>query len=1098
MPSSTLDVVIDRQVRELKVQMPRMMISAALCSVFVALHFMEAAGRAFLYGIGFFILFLCIRLPRWIRMDVDTLSAMEKRRLIGVVQPLAFFFGLVCSSYAIYLSGFADIGGILLLTLWCSFCGLGGALALVATPKAANTVFITSVAPYCVFLLATGEPVFMALAVILFSGLFIGRLQFNHLGSIIAELSIREAAKHTEAENVSLTLRSFIEAASDWAWECDPEGRLIYVSENYEAITGRPVSEVINKPAEVLLHLGTTDAADPTARLTRAIKDQTLLNDLQYTIATPDGEAITVTTSASPKYDVSGNYGGFVGWTKDITQQITADRRLRESEERYRDFAESAGDWTWETDKDLVYTHIAERASAVTGIDHNQFIGKPMRIPASDVKDIDDIAMRSALTNRRGFSNLTSCVEGNFETFWITRSAQPVFDDAGIFQGYRGVARENTAEIQAKTAAAEAASALEKANAVLEQKIAERTAELNDRNNLMTEVFETMAEGLVVIDDDFEIVTSNSQAAAMSGVDPSRFGAGVDIRPLIETGIRAGVYTFSSSDEFIDHFKQCSEDHKNRHVIRRQRDGKVLRENIYRRPSSGYVITYTDITDMTRREDELRQMSDELRKARDGAESANRAKSEFLANMSHEIRTPMNGVVGMASLLLDTDLNEKQTEMASVIVSSGDSLLKIINDILDFSRLEAGKLRIVREPFDLRNAIEEVTSLLAIRVDEKGLEFMMRYQPDLESQFLGDPGRVRQIVTNLVGNAVKFTEKGHVLIEVTGVNRGEIADLKIAVTDTGCGIPTEKLASIFEEFEQVDGSAKRRHDGAGLGLAISKRMADAMGGSLSVNSEPGVGSRFELSLPMAIDESRQKPITVPGNIFDGMRAIVVDDNAVNRTILKEQLASWGLESALFADAVNALHAMRRAADDGQPFTIGILDYQMPEMSGADMARAIRADYTLNETPLILLTSAGRKGDPGGLIGDLFAGYLVKPARPSLLLDAILSVLKERGIEELKTVNAVAKPEPIKTPAMAQCPFTVSGDKLRVLVAEDNIVNQMVVRSMLEKMHCAVTIAENGRLAVEAAERDWPDIVLMDLSMPEMDGVQATSILRNMQ
>ena len=401
------------------------------------------------------------------------------------------------------------------------------------------------------------------------------------------------------------------------------------------------------------------------------------------------------------------------------------------------------------------------------------------------------------------------------------------------------------------------------------------------------------------------------------------------------------------------------------------------------------------------------------------------------------------------------------------------------------------------EPFDLRAVIEDVSSLLNLRVQEKGLELLVRYQPDLGEKFIGDAGRLRQVVTNLLGNAVKFTETGHVSVAVSGRRLGETAAVVIAVSDTGCGIPREKLSAVFEKFEQADNSAARRFDGAGLGLAISRRIAQAMGGEISVESEIGVGSTFKVALSLRIDENAQAPLERGRNLFADIRALAVDDNAVNRAILSEQLASWGIAATTASNAHEALACAREAAAAGAGFHIAILDGQMPGMSGMDLARALRADAALAGLPLVLLTSGGRKGDPEPEIGELFDAYLVKPARASMLLDSIGACLSRGAADALvETSDLLAKCD--RRQETLRCALTPDGRPLDVLVAEDNVVNQMVVRAMLEKLGCRTRIADNGRKAVEEYAREEPDVVLMDISMPDMDGVEATAAIRALQ
>ncbi len=1094
-PNATPDIVVDRQLRELQQQLPRVMIGIGLCSLLIGFHFSKYALSTVVIGNSVFFLFLAVRLPTWFQMDIDAMSALQKRQRVNTVTPVIIGLGIACSIFAIHLSRYADFGGYVLLALWCAFCGIGSAFSLAAVPRAALASMMLCLVPFSTMILFSNNSDLMLLGGILLCAAVVGWLQQSRYGALISEMSLSEQQTRHLADEAANNLRTFIESASDWAWERDAEGKLIYISQNFERITGRKMSEVLGRGSAAVIQPH-EQIDDSTVRIAEAVQNRMPITDFRYSMKRADGLILHLSTSGQPKFDATGKFTGYVGWTRDISAEVEAEQRLRKSEERYRDFAESAGDWAWETDGALRYTYVSERATKITGVDHRKIIGAKFSLSGYGVNAEDWAPLIEQIKTHQPFFDFIHCIKrDDGSPVWISRSAKPVFDERGAFQGYRGVAREVTVRVRARQEAADAQKKLEENNAHLEDIVRERTTDIERKSQLLAEVMESMAQGVVVLDHEFNIIDLNEKAWADSGLPKELWAIGANIRPVLSIGIRHGLYEYASCEEYFDVCAEAIATSGRFQAIRRQKDGEIIEENIRARPSGGYVVTYNDITVTQKREDDLRELSNELLQSRDAAEAANRAKSEFLANMSHEIRTPMNGVVGMASLLLDTNLTDKQSDMARVIVSSGDALLKIINDILDFSRLEAGKFRLVNEPFDLRSSIDDVASLLALRVEEKDLEMMVRYQPDLGGNFVGDPGRVRQIVTNLVGNAVKFTDEGHVLLEVSGKRRGELADVVISVTDTGCGIPRDQHRSVFEEFEQVDGSAVRRHDGTGLGLAISRKMINAMGGEISLESAVGVGSTFTVRLSLAIDEGADENLPMPSAELKDFRALIVDDNEVNRTILTEQLASWGLKSDAFAHANDALEAMTAAAKK-DAYNIAILDYQMPEVNGIELATQIKANSLIATTPLILLTSAGRKGDPKGLAGDIFSAYLVKPARSSLLLNSILMALNEGSVDELRMTTAVMSEA--ETDEKRQEESAADGSHnsgLNVLVAEDNAVNQLVIKAMLEKLGCRVTLANNGKVAVKAHEEGGFDIILMDVSMPEMDGGQATNIIR---
>ncbi|CAN7501713.1 response regulator [Rhizobium leguminosarum] len=499
-----------------------------------------------------------------------------------------------------------------------------------------------------------------------------------------------------------------------------------------------------------------------------------------------------------------------------------------------------------------------------------------------------------------------------------------------------------------------------------------------------------------------------------------------------------------------------------------------------------WVALFTDVTELKSREEELRQLLSR-------AEAADRAKSEFLANMSHEIRTPMNGVLGMAELLAKTNLDTRQKTFVDIIVKSGNALLTIINDILDFSKIDAGQMKLRKAAFDITEAVEDVATLLSSHAAEKNIELLVRAAADLPAAVIGDAGRFRQIVTNLVGNAVKFTERGHVFVDVgfQPAAGGEIM-ASIRIEDTGIGIPPEKLESVFDKFSQVDASSTRRHEGTGLGLAITAGLVDLFGGYLNVESEWGKGSVFTVNLPFAVAAARLEPKPLPINV-QGARILVVDDNEVNRRILTEQLSLWGFDGVAAEGGGTGLAILEAAADLGVTVDAVVLDYHMPDMNGADVARRLRADPRFVELPIIFLTSMDISGTEKEFAALNGHAHLMKPARANVLRNTVVEVVRasrvrqasEAEIARLQTEAAVPAPAPQKRAAQF----------VDVLVAEDNEVNQIVFTQILQGTGLSFLVVDNGEEAVAAWERFTPRIIMMDVSMPVMNGHQATQTIR---
>jgi two-component system, sensor histidine kinase and response regulator len=732
---------------------------------------------------------------------------------------------------------------------------------------------------------------------------------------------------------------------------------------------------------------------------------------------------------------------------------------LRESEARYRDIVETTNEGVWLIDAQHKTTFMNRRMAEMLGCEAGREPGRS----ALEFLDEEGRATLAAQAQRPAAHQVEvrfTRVDGT--DLWTLLGATPRFDH-GHYAGFSAVVMDVT---ERKIAA---------------QAFEELSRRTERRERILTTTLSSISDFAYIYDREGRFLFVNQPLLDLWGITledaVGRNFFDLGYRPDLAEQLQQQVQqVFETKTSVSGEMPYAS-------------PGKVdgYYEYIFS-PVFGPDRTVEFVAGSTRDITQRKRIEAELRTAKEAAEAANLAKSEFLANMSHEIRTPMNGVIGMTDLMLDSELTAEQRENLETIKSSGDALMAVINDILDFSRIEAGKLELDPIDFSSRDAIGDAANAVALRAHQKRLELIVDIDAAVPHTLRGDPGRLRQILLNLLGNAIKFTDQGEVVLRVTSVvaAAGEVV-LHFSISDTGVGIPLDRQQSIFEAFTQADSSTTRRYGGTGLGLTISSQLVQLMGGRISVESEASQGSTFRFTARFAPGDAREANVVLPSVDLRDLTVLIVDDNATNRHLLERTLLGWRMAPTLAASVPGALALLRAAQQSGRPYTLVLADSQMPNADGFTLAQAIKADPAIADTTVMMLTSGGQPGDAARCRQLNIAAYLAKPIKHADLRAAILLALGAPSTETHR--------QPLVTRhSLREARLTA-----RILLVEDNAVNQLVAMRLLEKRGHTVVTATNGREALAILEASkWAGFgcVLMDVQMPEMDGFECTAIIRS--
>ena len=770
-----------------------------------------------------------------------------------------------------------------------------------------------------------------------------------------------------------------------------------------------------------------------------------------------DGSESSIEVIRIPLSDDAGNVIGIelVFW--DVSTQNASDRQSKQAEFLLDTMLKNIPDSVYFKDRESKFIKVSDGLVELFGLsDASELIGK------ADADFFGKEHAEGALADERHILETGEPVIGKLERetwdhqedTWASTTKAPLRDASGKTIGTFGISRDVTLQMRAEL-------------------------ELARERDLLKTITTNIPDIIYVKDRCGRFVTGNAATLKMFGLESVDQLVGKTDYDFVPAEMACN---YVADDQIV---MRTGEPMLGQQESSQRSDGSLIwlsTTKVPLRGGDGEVMGMVGIgRDITQR----KQADEELFAAKETADYANRAKSEFLANMSHEIRTPMNGIIGMTELLSATKLDNEQTEFLQLVKESAHSLLRLLNDILDFSKIEAGRMELEEVDFNLRDCVGKAVKLLTLKAEEKGLELAGRIDPAIPSLVIGDPGRLRQIIVNFVGNAIKFTESGEVVVDVNPETMTDgAAMLHFTVRDTGIGIPKEKQEKIFEEFSQADSSTTREFGGTGLGLTISSRLIELMGGRVWVESELGRGTTFHFHIRVGIvaDQTPKRPAEL--SRLAGMSVLVVDDNSTNRRILEEILYQWQMQPVLAECGQEALDIVTEFQNDGKEFGMVLLDFHMPSMDGLEFAEALKEQGFENYGPIVILSSSVSGLDPPRLRRVGVERYMTKPVIASELLDVVLEV---KGVE-------IAAKKTLDSPASA----TLSQSPRKILLVEDGLVNQRVAMGFLKKWGHDITLAVNGREAVEKATKQEFDLILMDIQMPELNGYEATAAIREFE